>query len=198
MSMTIFEFSRISAPDCCPPGRPFRQEDRAVPGRGYGSDKYSVEGPVIAGITARSGDGETRHVSRHLPVTSHHAGIPAIYSVSLFNQGSYWGNVKTTVLVGTRMIIWHILANVHKYKYHANPDTGMSSSEAGNQIKRIPVKEPTWRDLHNLKEAGQSYDELLAGMIRREQDYRDWKMIAEIDETGEFVAFDPDDILQDD
>jgi len=96
------------------------------------------------------------------------------------------------------MIIWHIVANVHKYKYHADPDTDMSSSEAGNQIKRIPVKEPTWRDLHNLKEAGQSYDELLAGMIRREQDYRDWKMIAEIDETGEFVAFDPDDILQDD
>lgn len=85
-------------------------------------------------------------------------------------------------------------------KYYADLYRGMSSctSEAGgNQIKRIPVKEPTWRSLHDLKEAGQSYDELLAGMIQRERDYRDWKMIAEIDRTGEFVAFDPDEIMRD-
>ena len=114
------------------------------------------------------------------------------------------GNVMIIVLVGIRhntwMNIWHIVATMHRYKYHADRESHMSSSssEAGNQIKRIPVKEPTWRDLHNLKEVGQSYDELLAGMIRREQDYRDWRIIAEIDETGEFVAFDPDNILQDD
>ncbi|KAF1073561.1 hypothetical protein [Methanogenium sp. MK-MG] len=54
------------------------------------------------------------------------------------------------------------------------------TSETGkNTIKRIPVKEPTWRNLHDLKDAGQSYDELLAGMVRRERDYRDWKMINE-------------------
>jgi hypothetical protein len=35
-------------------------------------------------------------------------------------------------------------------------------------------------------------------MIRRERDYRDWKMIVEFEESGEFVAFDPDEILQDD
>ena len=35
-------------------------------------------------------------------------------------------------------------------------------------------------------------------MIRRERDYRDWKMVVEIEETGEFVAFDPDEILRDD
>lgn len=77
----------------------------------------------------------------------------------------------------------------------------MSTSTRGtgtNQIKRIPVKEPTWRGLHDLKEAGQSYDDLLAGMIQRERDYRDWRMIAEIDRTGEFVAFDPDEILNSD
>lgn len=73
-----------------------------------------------------------------------------------------------------------------------------TSEAGGNQIKRIPVKEPTWRSLHDLKEAGQSYDELLAGMIQREWDYRDWKMITEIDQTGEFVAFDPDEIMRDD
>jgi len=67
----------------------------------------------------------------------------------------------------------------------------MSSST--NQIKRIPVKEPTWRSLHDLKEAGQSYDD--PDMIKREQDCRDWRMITEINRTGEFVAFDPEEIL---
>ncbi len=71
------------------------------------------------------------------------------------------------------------------------------TSETGSkQIKRIPVKEPTWRGLHDLKEAGQSYDELLSVMILRERDYRDWKMITDIDQTGEFVAFDPDEIMK--
>ncbi|MCP1715271.1 hypothetical protein J2T58_001125 [Methanocalculus alkaliphilus] len=71
-------------------------------------------------------------------------------------------------------------------------------SEAGsNRIKRIPVKEPTWRRLHDLKEAGQSYDELLSVMILRERDYRDWKMIIGIDQAGRFVDFDPDEIMRD-
>lgn len=77
----------------------------------------------------------------------------------------------------------------------------MSSSTAqngGNQIKRIPVKELTWVNLYRLKEAGQSYDELLAGMIERERDYREWMMITEIDRTGEFVAFDPEEIMKGD
>ncbi len=76
----------------------------------------------------------------------------------------------------------------------------MSSSMSGidSKIKRIPVKETTWRNLHELKEAGQSYDDLLTRMIQREQDWRDWKMIAEIDRTGEYVAFDPDEILKED
>jgi len=69
---------------------------------------------------------------------------------------------------------------------------------SGTPHKRIPVKETIWRNLHDLKEAGQSYDELLAAMIQREQDWRTWKMITDIDRTGEFVAFDPDDILQED
>ena len=74
----------------------------------------------------------------------------------------------------------------------------MSSAMSGNQVKRIPVKEPTWRDLHDLKGAGQSYDDLLAGMIRRERDYREWAMIVEIDRTGEFVPFDPEEIMKGD
>ena len=74
-----------------------------------------------------------------------------------------------------------------------------SSIETGsNQIKRIPVKERTWVNLHDLKEAGQSYDDLLNGMVQRERDYRDWKMITEIDRTGDFVAFDPEEIMKGD
>ena len=98
------------------------------------------------------------------------------------------------------MALLYILINVHKFKCYVAQRGHMSSSTsgAGSQIKCIPVKEPTWRDLHDLKEAGQSYDDLLAGMIWRERDWRDWKMIAEIDRIGEFVAFDPDEIMQDD
>lgn len=72
------------------------------------------------------------------------------------------------------------------------------TSGTGSLIKRIPVKESTWRSLHDLKEAGQSYDDLLAGMIKREQDCQDWEMISEIEKKGEFVAFDPEEILKDD
>jgi len=68
----------------------------------------------------------------------------------------------------------------------------------GSQIKRIPVKEFTWRSLHDLKEAGQSYDDLLSRMIQRERDYRDWQMIVDIDRAGEFVSFDPEEIMKDD
>lgn len=30
----------------------------------------------------------------------------------------------------------------------------------------------------------------------RERDIRDWKMIAEIERTGEYVAFDPEELLR--
>lgn len=43
----------VGLPDCCPLRGPFRPEDRRVFGRRYGSDKRSVEGSVIAGITGR-------------------------------------------------------------------------------------------------------------------------------------------------
>jgi hypothetical protein len=87
---------------------------------------------------------------------------------------------------------------MHKYLWTAYQYTDMSSSASetgGNTIKRIPVKEPTWRSLHDLKDAGQSYDDLLSQMVRRERDYREWKMINEIDQTGEFVPFNPEKIM---
>lgn len=73
-----------------------------------------------------------------------------------------------------------------------------TSETGGNKIRRIPVKEPTWRMLHDLKDARQSYDDLPAGMTQRERDYRDWKMITGIDRAGDFVAFDPEEIMKGD
>ena len=96
------------------------------------------------------------------------------------------------------VIQMYIVAYMHRYKCTVYQYTGMSSGTSetkGNIIKRIPVKEPTWRDLHDLKDAGQSYDDLLSQMVRRERDYREWKMITEIDRSGEFVAFDPEEIM---
>jgi len=84
------------------------------------------------------------------------------------------------------------------YAHHKCPAyqyAGMSSGTSetgGNKIRRIPVKKPTWRDLHDLKKAGQSYDDLLTVMTQRE---RDWKMITGIDRDGDFVAFDPEEIM---
>ncbi|MDD3136052.1 MAG: hypothetical protein PHF57_02195 [Methanoregula sp.] len=49
--------------------------------------------------------------------------------------------------------------------------TSSSTQAGGNRIKRIPVKESTWANLYTLKEAGESYDDLLTGMIRRERDF---------------------------
>jgi hypothetical protein len=66
------------------------------------------------------------------------------------------------------------------------------------EIKRIPIKIPTWQSLHELKEAGQSYDSLIAGMIKREKDFRDWQRVMEIDQSGEFEHFDADQIMNGD
>jgi len=72
------------------------------------------------------------------------------------------------------------------------------SETRGSQIKRIPVKELTWRSLHDLQEEGQRYDDLLSMMIRRERNCRDRQTIVGIDREGEFVAFDPEEIMKDD
>jgi len=99
------------------------------------------------------------------------------------------------------MALLHNMAYWHNYKCPAyqHPSMPLSTGEnTSNQIKRIPVKEPTWKDLHDLKDAGQSYDDLLAGMIQHERDYRDWKIITEIDREGEFVAFNPEELMKGD
>ena len=47
-------------------------------------------------------------------------------------------------------------------------------------VKRIPVTEPVWKDLAEMRSAGQTYTDLLAEMIkdrkkrRLEEDVRKW------------------------
>ena len=47
-------------------------------------------------------------------------------------------------------------------------------------VKRIPVSEPIWKDLAEMRSAGQTYNELLADMIeerkkrRLEEDVKRW------------------------
>ena len=85
-----------------------------------------------------------------------------------------------------------------KYKSSEHQYTDMShptSETKGNTIKHISVKESTWRALHDLKDDGQRYDDLISRIIRHERDYREGKMIGEIDSAGEFVAFEPEVIM---
>ncbi|MEN6611616.1 MAG: hypothetical protein ABFC24_12305 [Methanoregulaceae archaeon] len=47
-------------------------------------------------------------------------------------------------------------------------------------VKRIPVTEPVWKDLSEMRSAGQTYTDLLADMIeerkrrRLEEDVKEW------------------------
>jgi len=73
-----------------------------------------------------------------------------------------------------------------------------SGDDTIDTIYCIPVKAPTLRALHELKDMGQSYDDLISEMIHRERDYHDCMMVAKIERSGEFVPFDPEEIMRDD
>ena len=57
--------------------------------------------------------------------------------------------------------------------------------------KRIPVSEPVWVELSNLKEPGQTFDELLAAMVNREKKKRFLEDIDRIEAEADFVEFRP-------
>lgn len=59
--------------------------------------------------------------------------------------------------------------------------------------KRIPVSEERWRELGEMKDAGQTYDDLLQEMIREYKEHRLAEMVREKREDGEFVEVDVDD-----
>jgi predicted CopG family antitoxin len=58
--------------------------------------------------------------------------------------------------------------------------------------KRIPVTEERWQELNELKDAGQTYDELLDELVRGHREGRLAEMVRE-KRDDEFVEVDPDD-----
>lgn len=59
--------------------------------------------------------------------------------------------------------------------------------------KRIPVSEERWRELGEMKEAGQTYDELLEELIAEHREKQLADMVREKREEGEFVEVDLDE-----
>lgn len=64
-------------------------------------------------------------------------------------------------------------------------------------MRLIPVSKSTFCDLYTLKDPEQTIDDLISVMIQREWDLRDWKRISEIDRVGEFIPFNPEEMMQD-
>jgi len=58
--------------------------------------------------------------------------------------------------------------------------------------KRIPVTEERWRELHDLKGPGQTWDELIEELVEERKKQRLAEMVREKREEGEFVKVDPD------
>lgn len=56
--------------------------------------------------------------------------------------------------------------------------------------KRIPVTEERWIELSRLKEAGQTYDELLAKLIEEYKRAKLFEEMRRIEEEGEFVELE--------
>lgn len=59
--------------------------------------------------------------------------------------------------------------------------------------KRIPVTEERWQELHELKEPGQTWDELLEELVDEHREQQLATMIQEKREEGEFVEVDVDE-----
>lgn len=57
--------------------------------------------------------------------------------------------------------------------------------------KRIPVTEKTWQELSDLKQPGQTFDDLLSRMVEREKMHRLVNDLNRIEEEEEFLDFEP-------
>lgn len=59
--------------------------------------------------------------------------------------------------------------------------------------KRIPVSEESWRELGEMKAAGQTYDELLQDLLQSYKEQQLAEMVREKREHGDFVEVDVDE-----
>ncbi len=55
-------------------------------------------------------------------------------------------------------------------------------------VKRIPVTEPVWKDLAEMRTAGQTYTDLLSEMIEERKKSRLAKDMKKIEKEGTFVS----------
>lgn len=73
----------------------------------------------------------------------------------------------------------HMLAHIRKPSAARMPATS-----------RIPVSKATWAELAGLKKPGETYDDLLEGMIEREKKSRLFEDMDRIEKRGNFVAME--------
>lgn len=59
--------------------------------------------------------------------------------------------------------------------------------------KRIPVSEKRWKELGEMKDAGQTYDDLLQELIQDHKEKQLAQMVREKRENGTFVEIEEDD-----
>jgi predicted CopG family antitoxin len=55
-------------------------------------------------------------------------------------------------------------------------------------VKRIPVTEPVWKDLAEMRTAGQTYTDILSEMIEDKKKLRLANDMKKIEEEGTFVS----------
>ena len=60
--------------------------------------------------------------------------------------------------------------------------------------KRVPVSEPTWKELGRMKEAGQTYDELIRKLIQEANRSKLAKKIRESKEKDKEELFSVDEL----
>ena len=56
-------------------------------------------------------------------------------------------------------------------------------------VKRIPVAEPVWKDLSEMRCAGQTYTDILSEMIEERKKARLARDMQRIEEEGTFVPY---------
>jgi hypothetical protein len=57
--------------------------------------------------------------------------------------------------------------------------------------KRVAVTEPVWADLSDLRRPGETFNQLLAEMIKREKKARLIKHLKQIADEGDYVELPP-------
>ena len=58
------------------------------------------------------------------------------------------------------------------------------------KTKRIPVSSGVWKEMHEIKEAGQTYDDLLEELIELKKKARPYAHLRKIEEDSEFIPLE--------